>query len=670
MEVIGAISAIVALAETTGKLAKGLKKLAVRWKNAPEEIQSLAETTDRLAIKLVFVRDTVASSQDALMDDIIRQGLLQLVREAEMATEELERLEEKLEQCGSFLQRTKWAVKDARTVKGTLSKVSNVEEGLSKWIDYISLKGHTSTLQQIEATRRTLLTGIDQTQQLFMVKFQEMEQRFAPGMASWPSTGTSSPSLQQAPILMSGAAPSTTSRSAPSALVRRVWEGNPWNSGERWQSWGLRGTVIKSTQGQHTDYDASFTIHLPLAWLIGAYSLNGQLSFRTSPLRQNTLTLRHPSYFTVARIVDSSHPFMMACLTGDLDTVRALLNNGEGRPTDKDENGDSPMLKAIVSGSVEVVVELLNHGVDVDDGAVGLGQHTALELAATFGKIDTMRLLLRRGASQDHMDNMGFGVHSICWVATVVVGACSADIFRLLGEHAMLEMRSSFGSALTVLHGAAAFAGAADVLYLIQLGLDVNERDIEGTTPLQYAVESGNPPAYFALLSYEPGLVANVHESGRSLLHRVVAGKHAATGAIHGDYDPIIRDLLSRGEDPLMRNMPEHDFEFPESVRSQSITPQQLAAAYGPDIEGWFMAILRDCGVLNAREDIDRLHELEKQGYASQGHVIGEEQSQSENEAEVKRDDRDEEGLDHNGSAIDVSESEDEDHFWDAEDKL
>lgn len=145
MEVIGAISSVVALAEATGKLAKSLKKLAQRWKNAPEEIVALADTTGKLAMKFAFVENTVTGSHTALMDDIIRQGLLQLVEEAELATKELESLQERLEECGSFLQRTRWAIKDARTVKSVLTKVENVEDGLSKWIHYVSLYDHSGT---------------------------------------------------------------------------------------------------------------------------------------------------------------------------------------------------------------------------------------------------------------------------------------------------------------------------------------------------------------------------------------------------------------------------------------------------------------------------------------------------------------------------------------------
>lgn len=139
MEVIGAVSAVVALTEATGKLAKVLKDLASRWSNAPEEIQALSDTAGQLAIKFAFVQDTIADSHNALLDNIIRQGLMQLVTEAKAATEELETLQKKLEEHGSAFQRTRWAVKDARIAKRISNTIETIDQGLSKWINYISL---------------------------------------------------------------------------------------------------------------------------------------------------------------------------------------------------------------------------------------------------------------------------------------------------------------------------------------------------------------------------------------------------------------------------------------------------------------------------------------------------------------------------------------------------
>ena len=74
-----------------------------------------------------------------------------------------------------------------------------------------------------------------------------------------------------------------------------------------------------------------------MAWWFGSHVLQGNLS--VSVPRQNTLTLRHPSYFTVARVLDDSHPFFEACRSNDAAAVRDMLRNGEGRPTDEDSEG-------------------------------------------------------------------------------------------------------------------------------------------------------------------------------------------------------------------------------------------------------------------------------------------------------------------------------------------
>lgn len=123
----------------------------------------------------------------------------------------------------------------------------------------------------------------------------------------------------------------------------------------------------------------------------------------------------------------------------------------------------------------------------------------------------------------------------------------------------------------------------------------------------------------------------------------------------------IIRDLLHRGISPSITNAPGFDLDFPESVKGLSITAQQLAAAFGPEAEAWYMSILRDCGFLKAEEDIARLRELESQGYVSGGHVIGEKESAHEDVSDQGSVHEDRESQ--NGG----SEVGEEDHFWDAE---
>jgi hypothetical protein len=133
-----------------------------------------------------------------------------------------------------------------------------------------------------------------------------------------------------------------TAPAASQTAIIRKFDAISWKASKILQSWGLNASAVKSsTKGESTDYDLGFEIHLPLAWLFGSYALRGQLSIRKSSLVSNTFTLRHPSYFTVARILDDSHPFLEACRSNDVAAVRTMLSSGEGRPTDMNAAGNT-----------------------------------------------------------------------------------------------------------------------------------------------------------------------------------------------------------------------------------------------------------------------------------------------------------------------------------------
>ena len=174
-----------------------------------------------------------------------------------------------------------------------------------------------------------------------MVGFTEVKQMFSsitiasalPGASSSPNAAPSPPfSPPTEPI---------TARTQPTSAVKRVFGGVSWEASSTWQSWGIHGKVIWSTKGAATDYDLAFSIRLPLAWWFGAHILKGELAM--SVPRQNTLTLRHPSYLAAGRVLDISHPFFAACISNDVVLIRDMLRSGEWRPTDEDINGYSPL---------------------------------------------------------------------------------------------------------------------------------------------------------------------------------------------------------------------------------------------------------------------------------------------------------------------------------------
>jgi hypothetical protein len=172
-----------------------------------------------------------------------------------------------------------------------------------------------------------------------------MKQMLSTMTITAPCPGSPLPSSVLAPSpLPLGSSVSTsvsTARSQSTSAVSRIFEGSAWQASSTWQSWGLYGTVVKSTKGKATDYDVAIRLHLPLAWWFGRHVLRGEVAF--SFPGQNTLTLRHPSYFAVARVLYDYHPFFTACADNDVAVVREMLRNGEGRPTDEDTGGDGPL---------------------------------------------------------------------------------------------------------------------------------------------------------------------------------------------------------------------------------------------------------------------------------------------------------------------------------------
>jgi hypothetical protein len=194
-------------------------------------------------------------------------------------------------------------------------------------------KGHGLALLQFEETQRILSAG-----------FAEMRMNFAglaiTNISNLPSTATTRTILPPFPASSSTTTSDPTARAAPHTATMRRLQGRPWKASKFLQSWDIDGTVVRSTKEQSTDYDFGFNAYLPLAWLFGSYALRGQLSIRKSSLVPNPFTLRHPSYLTVARVLDRSHPFFQACKCNDVAAVRSMSCNGEGRPTDVDSFGN------------------------------------------------------------------------------------------------------------------------------------------------------------------------------------------------------------------------------------------------------------------------------------------------------------------------------------------
>lgn len=128
----------------------------------------------------------------------------------------------------------------------------------------------------------------------------------------------------------------------------------------------------------------------------------------------------------VACVRPSAHftPLADAARAGDVPTIRSLITHGADPNEAAGQNNWSPLLHAIHTGQIRSVEALLDGGADVNrlsgDGI------TPLMMAAGYGYVDIVQLLLKRGANPRIVDHGGFHALDIA-----AAGVADIDRFTL-----------------------------------------------------------------------------------------------------------------------------------------------------------------------------------------------------------------------------------------------
>jgi len=230
---------------------------------------------------------------------------------------------------------------------------------------------------------------------------------------------------------------------------------------------------------------------------------------------------------------------------GDPEKTRLLVARG-AEVNVRTQQGRTPLIVAAShDGAVETVRLLLDKGADLR-AADNLGW-TALEAAAYAGDADTVRLLLQRGADPDRADKSG---------STALMSAAAsgnvAMIRLLLAKGARVNAANTSGD--RVRHGEIALKLLTPLMYaaphsraealgeLLGAGAEVNARDARRMTPLMLAVASETQdPAVVGLLlarGAEANLASQVGETAldwaRKFGHPAVIGALEKAGARAG----------------------------------------------------------------------------------------------------------------------------------------
>jgi hypothetical protein len=311
------------------------------------------------------------------------------------------------------------------------------------------------------------------------------------------------------------------------------------------------------------------------------------------------------------------------------------------------------------------VIYLLNNGAALDE-AVKSDQSTPLLMAASFREIDILRMLLRRGASLDRLDENGCDACVRCISPPYVAGmrkVAVVDMLKVINEYASLETNAiDYLSGMTTLSWTASYHSAAEIDFLISHVFNVEDQDSDNWDALCYAAFAGNPATYFALLAHgsPTALLAEnllVVVTAKADLFNKVTDNGTLGPGLH---DPILRDILNRRAD-LTTSICFVDGKI-SYLQGPAIPLQQVVAAYGPDTEAWFLGLLQECG-LETGGDRRRLQELRTGESEQRGIVIGEVQEESD-------DDRLDEDIGERGQSatrIEEDDIEEDECFWDAE---
>ncbi|KAK0831402.1 hypothetical protein LTR73_002784 [Friedmanniomyces endolithicus] len=555
MDVVGGLAAVVQLAQVAGSLANTTRKLCQRLRDAPDRIQASYVRLAQIDSELKQKESAFVNSHALLISPATRHECQIILADARSCVEGLMKILAAFD--GSLKARSRWALKTYKEVEEIATRLEGVDQRLSALRETVTFHGMSRLLEALGFLHADV---------------GEVKLLLSPPLVGVVPASVGAPSQT---VLGPPKKPRARRRlkSPPAAFAILGFE---------WQ-W------TASARGDANGIDLSISVTSPLAYVVGGQALMLHLSLQTLPGRQWGYGL-DGSTCAAVRIVSSNQPFMAACRRGDVVDASRMLASGEGRISDIDERKWTPLAEAIANGRTNVIALLLDHNADVN-GFIGQKQTLPLQWAVWQKQLESTRLLIARGASQDHINGLGWNTTFFCWPRLRHGERCMSDFLQVLDEDMYQDLDVADTEGWTVLHRVSAYGQPAEVESLIKLGADPRqEASPLGWNAMHHAVFHGNHATFDVLLHHFGDRALHLTDArGWTLLHIAASAGH----------DAIVRRLLELGADPGALSDP-YSSHMPYVLFGRACTVQEVAAAQSPKTEMQYLQALRDAGGIQA----------------------------------------------------------------------
>ena len=284
----------------------------------------------------------------------------------------------------------------------------------------------------------------------------------------------------------------------------------------------------------------------------------------------------------IALLVVGTTPLMLACSHGDSSSVALLLRDSVGINV-QDSYGLTALHYASRGGHAHMVSTLIEAGARLN--VVDNKGSTPLLAALQGCHGDVTSALLDAGADVSIADDGGMTPLMAAANSSIMV----AEIASLSGE----TVNAQDHDKRTALHCSCLSADSnnADIAALISAGADVNMPDIDGTTPLMIASETGNKAVLDLMLL--PSAALDIRdELGHTALYHATVNNHASIVTMllwHGaspdvpdkyDDTPLLRASFL-GHKDIVKTLLLHNANVNYCSRFSSETAVKLASLAG-----------------------------------------------------------------------------------------